>query len=146
MKKFKFSINGIQYETEILSFEDGNAEVVVNGTKYSVEVEQGMVVPKTPKLVRSVSVPSTDVHPSVSKTRNPAAPKGAGNIQSPLPGTIVDIFVGVGDVVKIGQRLLVLEAMKMENNIESDKSGKIISINKQKGDIVMEGDVLITIE
>ena len=146
MKKFKFSINGNQYETEILSFEDGNAEVVVNGTKYSVEVEQGMVVPKTPKLVRSVSVPSTDVHPSVSKTRNPAAPKGAGNIQSPLPGTIVDIFVGVGDVVKIGQRLLVLEAMKMENNIESDKSGKIISINKQKGDIVMEGDVLITIE
>lgn len=146
MKKFKFAINGIQYETEILSFEDGNAEVVVNGTKYSVEVEQGIVVPKTPKLMRSVSVPSTDVHPSVSKTRNPSAPKGAGNIQSPLPGTIVDIFVGVGDVVKIGQRLLVLEAMKMENNIESDKSGKIIAINKQKGDIVMEGDVLITIE
>lgn len=76
MKKFKFAINGIQYETEILSFEDGNAEVIVNGTKYFVEVEQGIVVPKTPKLMRSVSVPSTDVHPSVSKTRNPAAPKG----------------------------------------------------------------------
>lgn len=72
--------------------------------------------------------------------------RGAGNIQSPLPGKIVDIFVGVGDVVKIGQRLLVLEAMKMENNIESDKSGKIISINKQIGDTVMEGDVLITID
>ncbi len=145
MKKYKFTINGNQYDTEILSIEDGNAEVVVNGIKYSVEVEQGLVAPKTPKLVRSISVPSTDVHPSISKTRNPTLPKGAGTIQSPLPGTVVRIFVAEGEEVKIGQRLLILEAMKMENNIESDKSGKIISILKNEGESVIEGDVLITI-
>jgi biotin carboxyl carrier protein len=119
---------------------------MVNGTKYTVEVEQSISVPKTPKLVRSISVPSTDVHPSVTKTRNPSAPKGAGTIQAPLPGSIVKIFVSEGDVVSIGQRLLVLEAMKMENSIESDKAGKIKTIHKQEGESVMEGDIMITIE
>ena len=146
MKKFKFTINGNQYDTEVISVEEGISEVVVNGTKYTVELEQSISVPKTPKLVRSISVPSTDVHPSVSKTRNPAAPKGAGTIQSPLPGSIIRILVNVGDEVKIGQRLLVLEAMKMENSIESDKAGNVKSIHKQEGESVMEGDILITIE
>jgi biotin carboxyl carrier protein len=146
MKKFKFTINGNQYDAEIAGIDDNNAEVIVNGVKYNVEMQQlSAQVSKTPKLVRSVSVPSTDVHPSVAKTRNPSAPKGGGNIQSPLPGTIIDILVKVGDSVKIGQRLLVLEAMKMENNIEADKAGTVMSIMKQKGDAVMEGDILIVI-
>ena len=146
MKKFKFTINGNQYDAEIANIEDNNAEVIINGVKYNVEVQISMQATKTPKLVRSFSVPSTDVHPSVAKTRSPTAPKGGGNIQSPLPGVILEILVNVGDTVKIGQRLLVLEAMKMENNIESDKAGKILSISKQKGDSVMEGDILIVIE
>ena len=145
MKKFKFTINGNQYDAEIAGIDDNNAEVIVNGVKYNVEMQLSAQVSKTPKLVRSVSVPSTDVHPSVAKTRNPSAPKGGGNIQSPLPGTILDILVKVGDTVKIGQRLLVLEAMKMENNIEADKAGTVASIMKQKGDSVMEGDILIVI-
>jgi biotin carboxyl carrier protein len=100
---------------------------------------------KTPKLIRSVSVPSTDTHPSTAKTSSPSSPKGTGTIKSPLPGVILELFVKEGDTVKIGQRLLVLEAMKMENNIESDKAGKVVSISKNKGDSVMEGDVLIVI-
>ena len=145
MKKFKFKINGNQYNAEVLSIEDNIAEVEINGTKYSVEVDKTMQPVKTPKLVRSVSVPSTDVHPAVAKTSSPSAPKGTGTIKSPLPGVILELFVKEGDVVKIGQRLLVLEAMKMENNIEADKPGKVISISKKKGDSVMEGDVLIVI-
>jgi biotin carboxyl carrier protein len=146
MKKFKFKINGNQYNAEVLSVEDNIAEIDINGTKYVVEVDKAMQTVKTPKLVRSVSVPSTDSHPSVAKTASPSAPKGGGTIKSPLPGVILEIFVKVGDVVNIGQRLLVLEAMKMENNIEADKAGKIVSIAKNKGDSVMEGDVLIVIE
>jgi len=145
MKKFKFKINGNQYNAEILSVEDNIAEIDINGTKYSVEVDKAMQPVKTPKLVRSVSVPSTDSHPAVAKTASPSSPKGTGTIKSPLPGVILDIFVKVGDSVNIGQRLLVLEAMKMENNIEADKAGKVVSIAKNKGDSVMEGDVLIVI-
>lgn len=145
MKKFKFTINGNQYETEILSVDDNIAEIEVNGTSYKVEVDKEIKTSKTPKLVRPVAVPSTDAHPSVAKTSSPSAPKGAGSIKSPLPGVILEVYVREGDMVKMGQKLIMLEAMKMENNIEADKPGKVLSILKHKGDSVMEGDVLITI-
>lgn len=145
MKKYKFKINGNSYDTEILNIEENVAEIEINGTIYKVEVDKQLRPQKTPRLVRPVAVPSTDTHPSVAKTSSPAAPKGVGTIKSPLPGVILDIFVREGEQVKVGQKLLMLEAMKMENNIEADKAGKIVSINKQKGDAVMEGDILIVI-
>ncbi|MDP2335194.1 MAG: acetyl-CoA carboxylase biotin carboxyl carrier protein subunit [Bacteroidota bacterium] len=145
MKKYKFSINGNQYETEILNIEDNIAEIEVNGTFYKVELDKSLKAVKTPKLIRQVAVPSTDSDPSVAKTSSPSGPKGAGSIKSPLPGVILEMYVREGDTVKMGQKLLMLEAMKMENNIEADKAGKVMSILKQKGDSVMEGDVLIII-
>lgn len=145
MKKYKFNIHGNQYETEILTIEDNVAEIEVNGTLYKVELEKEFKATKTPKLIRHNAVPSTDSDPSVAKTSSPSTPKGAGSIKSPLPGVILEMYIKEGDTVKIGQRLLMLEAMKMENNIEADKSGKVVSILKQKGDNVMEGDVLIII-
>lgn len=145
MKKYKFTINGNNYETSILSIEDNIATVEVNGSSFNVEVDKTLVQQKTPRLVRPRAIPSTDSHPSVAKTSSPSAPKGAGNIKSPLPGVILEIFVREGDTVKMGQKLLMLEAMKMENNIEADRAGKIISIAKGKGDAVMEGDILIVI-
>lgn len=145
MKNFKFKINGNQYEVNITNVEDNIAELEVNGTPYKVEVEKALAQSKTPILVRQASVPSTDSHPSVMKTSSPDSPKGAGHIKSPLPGVILDVFVREGDMVKKGQKLLMLEAMKMENNIDSDKDGKVVSVKVQRGDSIMEGDILITI-
>lgn len=145
MKNFKFRINGNEYQTEIISVDDNIAEVSINGMTYSVEIDRKVPVTKTPKLVRTMAVPSTDSHPSVSKTASPSAPKGTGNIKSPLPGVILEIYVKEGDTVKIGQKLLMLEAMKMENNINTDKEGRVTSIKVSKGDSVMEGDILIVI-
>ena len=145
MKNFKFTINGNVYEAEIIGIEENTAEVSVNGVTYSVEIDRKLQVAKTPKLVRTLAVPSTDSHPSVSKTSSPSAPKGTGNIKSPLPGVILEIYVREGDTVKIGQKLLMLEAMKMENNINADKEGRVVSIKASKGDSVMEGDILIVI-
>lgn len=145
MKKFKFTINGNQYETEIVSIDENVAEVVVNGTSYTVEVDRSIPVTKTPKIMRTVAVPSTDTHPSVSKTASPTAPKGTGNIKSPLPGVILELHVREGDNVKIGQKLITLEAMKMENNINADKEGRVVTIQVGKGDSVMEGDILLVI-
>ena len=145
MKNYKFTINGNVYEAQINNVEDNIAEIEINGTLYKVEVEKTLKAVKTPKLVRQVAVPSTDAHPSVAKTASPSAPRGAGSIKSPLPGVVLEMFVREGDTVKMGQKLLMLEAMKMENNIEADKAGKVIQILKHKGDSVMEGDVLIII-
>jgi glutaconyl-CoA/methylmalonyl-CoA decarboxylase subunit gamma len=145
MKNFKFSINGNEYEAEIASLEENTAEVVINGVSYRVEIDRKVQAEKTPRLMRTLAVPSTDSHPSVTKTSSPSAPKGTGNIKSPLPGVILDIYVNEGDSVKIGQKLLMLEAMKMENNINADKEGRVTSIKFKKGDSVMEGDILIVI-
>jgi len=146
MKQFKFTINGNEYDVDVLNVEDNLAEVEVNGTKYNVSVDKEMQKVKTPKLVRPIEVPTTDVTPATAKTASPSAPKGGGTIKSPLPGIILDVYVKVGDVVKVGQHLIMLEAMKMENNIDSDKDGKIADIKVHRSDSVMEGDVLIVIE
>lgn len=145
MKKFKFNIHGTQYEVEILNIEDNIAQVEVNGTVYEVEVDKSLQQQKTPVLVRTMSVPSTDSTKATSKTSSPSEPKGVGMIKSPLPGVILEIHCKVGDMVKMGQKLITLEAMKMENNIESDKEGKVTEIKVSKGDSVIEGDVLIVI-
>lgn len=139
------NINGNEYEVNIINVDDNIAEVEVNGEKFNVELEKKVQVSKTPKLVRSVVSPSTDIDKSTSKTSKPNEAKGVGFIKSPLPGIILSIDVNVGDEVKVGQRLMVLEAMKMENNINADKSGKVVSIKVKTGDSVMEGDLLIEI-
>ncbi len=144
MKKLKFKIHGNNYEVEILSIEDNIAEVDVNGSTYTVEIQQEVKASKTPKLIRPKMVPSTDS--SVAKTSKPGERKGAGTVKAPLPGTILEIKVKVGDKVKLGDRLLVMEAMKMENNINSDKEGIISVIKFNVGDAVLEGDILIEIE
>ena len=138
MKKYKFTISGVEYAVEIQHVEDFTYEVSVNGKSYTVLHEKEVKPAKTPVLVRSVAVPS-------SAKNVPIADSNAGTINSPLPGTILDVFVKVGDKVKIGQAVAMLEAMKMENNIESDKDGVIAEIKVAKGDTVMEGDVLIVI-
>ena len=145
MKKFKFTINGSQYDVDINNIEDNIAEVEVNGTSYHVEIEKKIQATKTPRIVRSISTPSTDIVKSTQLTSSPKESKGAGFIKSPLPGVILNVFVREGDIVKIGDKLLILEAMKMENNVNADKQGKIISIKVRPGDSVLEGDLLIEI-
>lgn len=145
MKKFKFTIQGNKYDVNIVNVEENIAEVEVNGATYKVEVDKVIAQSKTPKLVRSVAVPSTDTTPSQQKTSAPGAPKGVGYIKSPLPGVILNVHVKEGEVVKVGTKLITLEAMKMENNINTDKDGVIKSIKVKAGDSVLEGDVLIEI-
>ena len=145
MKKYSFTINGNQYDVAVNNVEDNVAEVQVNGLNYSVEFDRTIETTKTPKLVRHAVEPSTDTTPSHHKTSSPSGPNGAGFVKSPLPGTILDVHVKVGDIVKSGDKLITLEAMKMENIINSDKGGKVASVNVKKGDPVMEGDILIEI-
>jgi glutaconyl-CoA/methylmalonyl-CoA decarboxylase subunit gamma len=144
MKTYKFKINEKQYDVEILDMDENIAKVNVNGETFQVEVDRQLKSSKTPILVRSVAVPATDASSS-PRTASPAAPKGTGVIKSPLPGTIIDVFVKVGDKVSIGQKLICLEAMKMENNINSDQEGTVTAIQVKKGDAVLEGDLLIKI-
>ena len=144
MKEYKYKINGNVYKVAIGDIEDNIAHVEVNGTPYKVEME------KAPKaVVKPVARPAATSAPAAPATpvvKPAAASTGKSGVKSPLPGVILDIKVNVGDTVKKGQVIIILEAMKMENNINADKDGKITAINVNKGDSVLEGTDLVIIE
>ncbi len=136
MKEYKYTINGNEYKVTIGEIEGNIANVEVNGTAYKVEMEQK----------------EEEVKPVARPVARPAAPAarpaatGKSAVKSPLPGVILDIKVNVGDTVKRGQTVLILEAMKMENNINADKDGKVTAINVKSGESVLEGTDLVVIE
>lgn len=140
MKNFKFKINQNNYYVKVVSHDKNEIEIEVNGTSYAVEMEKEIKKSKTPTLVRSASrnpsVPLKKVSPKSEKTK----------VIAPIPGVILSVDVKVGDQIKIGDKLLVLEAMKMENNITSEKEGKISAIHITTGQQVLQNDLLIEFE
>ena len=146
MKEYKYKINGNLYNVVIGDIEDNIAHVEVNGTHYTVEMEKKPKAEVAPKPVARPAAPAPA--PAPASTPAPAAKPAAGKsgVKSPLPGVILDIKCNVGDEVKKGQTLIILEAMKMENSINADKDGKITAINVSKGESVLEGTDLVIIE
>ena len=118
--------------------------VTVNGQTYEVSVEE-VTGGAAPARAAAPAAPR-----AAARAATKAAPKavaGAGTpSKAPMPGTILDVKVKVGDTVKNGQAVCVLEAMKMENEIPATKDGKITSVLASKGASVNTGDVLVTIE
>ncbi len=140
MKNFKFTISGNTYEVEIKDFERNIAHIEVNGTIYTVEVHREIKKTKTPTLIRA-EVPVTGEDKIEKKKKGSPVP-----IIAPIPGSIIEIFVKPGDLVKKGQVLLVMEAMKMENKIQSDKDGIVDSVQVTVGSNVLQGDILIELK
>lgn len=136
MKSFKFKVHENNYHVTLLSHEGNNIDLEVNGTRYEVQLQQDVKTSKTPTLVRSASkrpVEPLKVNPSSKKTK----------ILAPIPGSIMVVDVKVGDTVKVGDRLVQLEAMKMENNITSEKAGKVTAVLVSAGQKVLQNEVMI---
>lgn len=162
MGKYNFRINGHDYQVDVNSVEGGIADVTVNGTDYKVELADAVPAPAQQAVrpaPQTVSTGAPAVTPAsratgqapqatapAAQTATASAPQGKGEVvTAPLPGVILDIKVKVGDAVKAGQTVAVLEAMKMENEIESTASGTVTAVNAGKGDSVLEGAAIITI-
>ena len=152
--KYQYTVKGVDYEVEIQDIEGNIANVTVNGIPFEVEMKQPVKAGKQKvklseerrvKSEESNSSSSSATNASSATTTQPAAAASGKPVVAPLPGTINEIKVKVGDKVKAGDTVVILEAMKMQNNIEAETSGTITSINVNKGDAVMEGDTLVTI-
>lgn len=163
MAKYQYKVKGVDYEVEIQDIEGNIANVTVNGIPFEVEMKQPVKAGKQKFRIANEatdgkggvssadSAKTTPTGSSASSANAEAASKkasasaGGKPVVAPLPGTINDIKVKVGDKVSAGDTVVILEAMKMQNNIEAETSGTIASINVNKGDAVMEGDTLVTI-
>lgn len=146
MKTYRFKINGNDYEVAINAVEGGVADVTVNGTPYKVEMENAPAAAPAVHTAPAVPVKQTVAPVQAAPAPAPAPAAGAGkSITSPLPGVIVSVNVNVGDVVKAGQTVAVLEAMKMENDIQAEFDGTVTAVKVAKGDSVLEGAVIVTI-
>lgn len=151
MSKYQYKVQGVDYEVEIQEVEGNIAKVNVNGIPFEVELQQPINAAKHPTIVK----PKVEAPKPAAQTAAPAAAAapvqaaasaGAGTaLKAPLPGTISSINVKVGDTVAVGDVVIVLEAMKMQNNIEAENAGTVTSITVNQGDSVMEGAVLLTI-
>lgn len=123
----------------------------VNGKMYQVEVEEvgSTAVSNAAPAPQSVPVSAPAAKPAPASAAPAPAPSSsgpvAGAMSAPMPGTILDVKVSVGQSVKAGDILLILEAMKMENEIVAPSDGKIIQIHTSKGSAVSTGDALITL-
>ena len=120
--------------------------ITVNGNTYDVIVEEadasGIV---SAPVAAPVSAPAPVAAPAAPKAAAPAGAQGANKVTAPMPGTILDVKVSVGQSVKKGDVICVLEAMKMENDIPAPADGVIASINVQKGASVAANDILATL-
>ena len=147
MSNYQYKVNGVDYNVEIEDIEGNIAKVTVNGKPFEVELKEPVKKPMQIKKVK-VSAPAaaTDTAAAPAAAKPKAAVGSGTKVLAPLPGTITEVKVNVGDTVKAGETVVVLEAMKMQNNIEADNDGKVTSILVTRGDTVMEGAVLVTIE
>ena len=158
MKTYKYKVQGVDYEVEIAEVEGKIAKVNVNGIPFEIEMQKPINAAKHPALAATKRTTTVSSDSTAGATAAPAAPvtpaakpqsaapAGAGTpVKAPLPGTINAINVKVGDKVGIGDVVIVLEAMKMQNNIEAESAGTVTSILVNQGDTVMEGATMLTI-
>ena len=152
MNKYQYKVKGVDYEVEIAEVEGNIAKVNVNGIPFEIELQKPINAAKHPTMTSPkvqapqpvAAQPAAQSAPAAQAASAPAA--GAGTpVKAPLPGTVTEIKVQVGQQVNVGDTVLVLEAMKMQNNIEAETSGQVTSILVKQGETVMEGSVLLTI-
>ncbi len=134
MKEFKFVIDGHEYSTTVNEIGQNLAEVTVNGTTFQVEIEKE----ETP-----AAAPRRTVQQVVSQAQQA---QGTQVVKSPLPGSIVKVKVKAGDKVNVGDELLTMESMKMENSIKAEVAGTVKTVYAEPGKNVMQDDKLLEIE
>jgi biotin carboxyl carrier protein len=144
MRDYVVTINGTEYRAELRDLSAESATVVVNGVPFVVELKQLGI---KGDLTRPTAVEPKPVARVVEPPKPASKPTqtSGGMVKSPLPGLVLDVAVRVGDQVKAGQKLMVLETMKMENHIPAPFDGVVKNVLVRNGDTVSEGQALFDV-
>lgn len=143
MKEYKYKIDGKEYAVKIDKIEGDQAQLEVNGTPYSVEIIQEKK--ETPKVSKPAPAAALAATVAPAPAVAPAATGKGKAVKAPLPGVIISVDVQVGQQVKRGQQVAVLEAMKMENGINAECDGTITEVKVKAGDSILEGTDIVII-
>ncbi|MCI6619125.1 MAG: biotin/lipoyl-binding protein [Prevotella sp.] len=145
MKQFKYTIDGKEYQVEIgdINPESLVASIKVNGEAYEVGLEKE-AEPEKKKVV--LGKPEASSAEAEEQSAGSANVNTNNALKAPLPGVITDVRVAVGDQVKAGDTIVVLEAMKMANNIEAEHDGTVTAVLVKTGESVLEDTPLAVIE
>lgn len=122
-----------------------NYTITVNGNVYEVTVEEGAGAVPAARAAASVPAAAPKAAPSAAPKAAPSGAAGSVVIGAPMPGKILNVKAGVGQAVRKGDVVVVLEAMKMENEIVAPSDGTIASVNVSTGDSVVAGATLVTL-
>ncbi len=147
MATHRFKIDGQDYEVQVGTRMGSQVDVIVNGKSYSVEIESSGAPAIAPAPAAAAAAPPPPV--AAAPAPAPAAPTatgGSGEVLAPISGVVLTVEVAIGASVEPATKVLVLEAMKMENEIFAAVSGTVKSVHVQPQQEVREGDLLITIE
>ena len=133
MKEYKFKINGKDFHVAVNGISGTKADVTVNGVNYDVELENAVAPVQQAAPAQSAPVAPVASAPK-AQAAAPAHATGGKAITSPLPGVIISVDVKEGSVVKRGQKVAVIEAMKMENDILADADGTVTAVHVSKAE------------
>lgn len=138
MKTYKLTINNEKYDARIVEYSPTHAKININGTDYLVQIEdeKAASIPKLANQERAVPMA-----PAFSS----GVDLGSGEVKAPIPGVIVSIPVAEGEMVKKGQTIVILEAMKMQSEIASPFDAKIGKIFVKERTPINEGDLMMTL-
>jgi glutaconyl-CoA/methylmalonyl-CoA decarboxylase subunit gamma len=145
MSEYKVTVDGKTYDVYVGRMEDDRVDVTLDGRSFTVEVElPSKKSVKTPVLRSPRQVVNAAEVPD--RTSPPGKSGVSGDVLSPLPGVILKILVKEGDLVREGQAVATMEAMKMENEVESPVSGRVSSIPVKPGETILENALIMKIE
>lgn len=143
---YSLSINGNDYDVVIKEVSEEDIKVEVNGIEHVVAINKitNLAIPLESEPVQPIKTRQEPIQ-EIRIRKNQAQSVGEGAICSPLPGHVLEIDIEVGEKVLVGQKLLVLEAMKLENIITTDRTGVVKKILVSVGDAVNHGQSLVII-
>lgn len=153
-KEITLDIKGKEYKVTINKFTADSAEIKVDDTVYTVGlkdlgIEQVSEIKPQPAPRGPEETAPRVAQVKTNKTiplHRPKTISDGASITAPLPGLITKVFIKEGDIVEVGQKVLMLEAMKMENEVNASSAGMVIDIRHNEGSSVNQGDVLIMLK
>ncbi len=139
MTTYRIDVKGMTYQVRLLDRTGSTLQFQIGAEEFTVRVEAPL--PDAPAL--SVTAPAA-VPPPPRPSSRPSA--NAREVRAPMPGVVAGVSVKAGDAVQLGQPVVVLEAMKMENAVPATAAGKVKEVLVKKGEEVQQGALLLVLE